>query len=505
MAKSTTSELDKDVQGKGDTRDNRQRKAMMSTAGIEVVRRVVNRLKPYELSQSQRLLTYQAMLQDADVFTPYFANIAMVEKAFNNYQIEFNKHSPKSEETSDFMHYCVEVMLQQTPRTMAGLATSFKMNRVAMFEKSWSKGEDVKYKDYWCLSNLRYIDPLTLDTEIPFTIRKEGNVIQSIRQRVNAFKNSGDDFNFNANQGVNGFIYVPANKVCFVSDSGSDLQPFGTSTFDAIYSEWRFKTLLKDLTLTGVSRDFSGMPVLRLPAWLNEGANADPTGWEAKFLNDLTEDMMNMHNSDSSYISLPSDPHETSNTMKEFDIEFLGVQGGGRNFDVLSLMDQSKKAIYNAFGASNLLSGESGGSYNLIEGQNSIHSHFIKRDIMIIEEAWNKNIWKQTFKLNGFNLDWKDIPKFKAGEIEPVSLDELGKFIQRAASVGFLPIVPEVVNDILSKGGIPYQVSEDMTSEELREIMSSYESNAGQGDGTSGTGDSQQGGISSTTNSDNAA
>lgn len=176
----------------------------------------------------------------------------------------------------------------------------------------------------------------------------------------------------------------------------------------------------------------------------------------------------------------------------------------GKNFDVVSLMEQAKKAIYNAFGASNLLAGDSGGgSYNLIEGQNSIHSHFIRRDIAVIEEAWNRDIWKQTFRLNGFNLDWRDIPVFKAGEMEPVSLDEMGSFINRTLRA--TPAIPEVVNNILRLQGVDARISPDATATEIREMMFTFEeeSKVGTGEGSSGTGSSQEGGAGSKTNTEN--
>lgn len=503
MAKTPT-RLRQDIKNKPNTQEARQRKSTLSTAGIETVRRVVDRLKPHELSQSQRLLTYQAMMQDPDVFTPYFANVVMVEKAFDNYKIEYNKQSEKSKEVSDFMHYCINIMLKQSPRTIAGLATTFKRDKVSLFEKGWSKGVDEEYEDFWCISDISYIDPLTLDTAVPFAIRDEGDKIVYARQKANAFTDSSDSIQRRAKLTEDGFVHIPANKLTFVSDSGSDVQPFGTSTFDAIYSEWRFKTLLKDVTLTGVTKDFAGTPVLYIPSWLQEGANADPTGWEAQFLGDLQADMANMHVGDQSYVSLPSDPHESSNTMKEFEIKFLGVEGSGKAFDTTSLMEQSKKAIYNAFGAANLLAGDSsGGSYNLIEGQNGIHSHFIKRDIAIIEEAWNRDIWKQTFRLNGFKIDWKDIPKFVAGPIEPVSLDEMGKFFNRTMRA--LPAVPEVVNHLLEQQGIDYRVDPAATPEDIRELLFEFSdpSKVGTGEGSSGQGSNQQ--DNSDTNSENAA
>ena len=53
--------------------------------------------------------------------------------------------------------------------------------------------------------------------------------------------------------------------------------------------------------------------------------------------------------------------------------------------------------------------------------------------------------------------------------------------------------------------GSTYRVDESMSTEDLREIMTNYTSNAGEGEGTSGTGNSQSGGIGSAVNSENAS
>ncbi|CAH9011328.1 putative aldolase-type TIM barrel protein [Vibrio phage 249E41-1] len=169
------------------------------------------------------------------------------------------------------------------------------------------------------------------------------------------------------------------------------------------------------------------------------------------------------------------------------------VEGGGKAFDLVAILEQSKKAIYNAFGAQNLLTGESGGgSYNLIEGQNSNHAFTVKRNVTIIEEVWNKVIIPRLFKFNEWELPAGDIPKLKAGGFE-ISLDEFSKGIQRMGTAGFLPIVPEVINQCLQNLGIPYEVPEDATTEELMKILPQMTSSSGKGDGTSGTGSSQSG------------
>ena len=169
------------------------------------------------------------------------------------------------------------------------------------------------------------------------------------------------------------------------------------------------------------------------------------------------------------------------------------VEGGGKAFDLVAILEQSKKAIYNAFGAQALLSGENGGgSYNLIEGQNSIHAYTVKRNVSIIEEVWNKTIIPRLFQFNQWEVSPEDMPKLVADGFE-VSLDEFSKSIQRIGTAGYLPKAPEVINHILRTLNIPYEVDEEMSMEEMQALLPESTSNAGKGDGTSGTGNSQSG------------
>lgn len=169
------------------------------------------------------------------------------------------------------------------------------------------------------------------------------------------------------------------------------------------------------------------------------------------------------------------------------------VEGGGKAFDLVAILEQSKKAIYNAFGAQALLSGENGGgSYNLIEGQNNIHAYTVKRNVSIIEEVWNKTIIPRLFKFNQWEISPEDMPKLVADGFE-VSLDEFSKSIQRIGTAGYLPKEPEVINHILKTLRIPYEVDEDMSPEELARLLPESTSKSGKGDGTSGTGNTQAG------------
>ncbi|AGH32019.1 hypothetical protein VPIG_00162 [Vibrio phage PWH3a-P1] len=504
MADDTKSTEDVDVSPPSNTtREQRASKRRISTSGIQMIKDQIEYLKPFELSAGQRLITYERMLLDPDVSTPFNKTKEMVEQAFSSYNIEYNKNSPESKKARDFMMYCIESYFNSTttPRSVASHAFTYTKNKLAIFEKEYSKIADGEWKDFWGLDGLYPIHLSTLDLTNPFKIEDGGRRLSHLRQSRNAFKNNLNSSIKDYPDTKDGYVDIPRNKLALFTDSVDSINPFGISIFDHIYEEWRFKTLVKDILLTGVAKDLAGTPVFFVPSILMEEAEADPTSWQADFLRNLDEQAANMHTGDQTFIRLPSDPHEGSSSMREFDLKFLGVEGSSKAFDLVEILEQSKKAIYNAFGAQNLLTGEQGGgSYNLIEGQNSNHAFTVKRNVTIIEEVWNKDIWPQLFRLNEWKLSPEDIPKFRAGDVEPISLDELGKYMQRVISVGVFPIVPATVNWYLQQSRIPYQFPDDATTEDILSVMPTMTSNASKGDGTSGTGNSQINGDGNTEN-----
>ena len=495
MNEKTTDTLGTPSAPTGNTSEQRRSKRQISTSGLQFLKREIERLKPNELSASNRMQTYEAMLLDPDVSTPYNKTKEMVELAFSRYKFNYRKESEESLRAKEFLEYVIETHFNATTstRSIASHAFTFNKNKLGLFEQKMSRILDEEWKGYWGLEGMTPIDLRTLDQLNPFKIEDEGRRLAYARQNPNAFVDNLDGES-KVPQGLkDGYVTINAQRLVMFTDSSDPVNPFGISTFDHIYSEWRYKTLVKEILLTGVAKDLSGTPICYVPQWLLEEAEEDPTGWQAKYVKELDDQMANLHNGDQTSIRLPSDPHDQSNSMREFEIKFLGVEGGGKAFNLVEILDQSKKAIYNAFGAQALLSGENGGgSYNLIEGQNSIHAFTVKRNVTIIEEVWNKVIIPRLFRFNQWNISSKDMPKIEADGFE-VSTEELGKFVQRVGTSGYLPMVPEVINHILKTAKIPYRVPDDMPTEELKGILSEKTSNAGEGDGTSGTGNSQAG------------
>ena len=160
----------------------------------------------------------------------------------------------------------------------------------------------------------------------------------------------------------------------------------------------------------------------------------------------------------------------------------------------MCIRDRCRESIYQSFGALNLISNESKGGYNQLEGQNAIHLYFVNRIINIIEECVNKDLIPQLLNLCGIRLSHKDMPRFKAGDIEPISLEEVSKMVQRVKSVNAFLGTKEVWIETYEKLGYDTEHLQELSEEELQalsEMGGKGESRAGESLGSSGTGNSQ--------------
>ena len=484
------------------TREQRASKTQISTAAIEAIRHVVNILKPFELSPTQRLRTYQTMLLDDAVWTSFDSRASALETAQQSGYFQYDINSPQSVELYEFLKYNMELLEDQTPRSIGRCAAEMLINGWSPFEIVIHKADE-EYPDKWKLKKLAYIHPLSLDPLKPYTLDQTANKILTLRQSGIAF------FNGHQNSGTRlsweGVKEIDFRKVAYCSYGGTSSQPMGTSPLDAAYTAWREKQLLQDYLLIGVTRDFSGTPVLRIPEDVLAAASADQTSPEAKQVNSLAQGMANMHSGDSSYVILPSDSQsESGNGLRAFDIQFLGVDGASKNFNITEIIEQKKRAIYNVLASQNLITGENGGgSYNLLEGQSSLQAIFVARDSMIIEEMWNKKVFPLLLDINGWNYKQSDLPKWKSGDVQPLSTEEFSKGVQRTQN--FIPYIPKVLNQVYKGIGIDFEWDDKLTPDEIRAFLPTYENNTGQSDGTSGTGNTQAGGSASAVNSENAA
>jgi hypothetical protein len=284
----------------------------------------------------------------------------------------------------------------------------------------------------------------------------------------------------------------------------------GVSPLDGAYNAWREKILLQEITNVGVTKDLAGMPVIEIPIDILNKAE-DPDSPEAVLVNALQNSMANISNGDQSFVILPSDVQgENGSGQRQYNLRFLGVDGGGKNFDCNELVEQRRKAIYTVLGSTNLIVGENGGgSHNLYEGKASMQTFYAERDNTIIEEMWNNQVFPMLLRINEWKVSKEDMPVWESGEIQPISNDEVSKAGQRSAAVGLFPKNdPKFLNEYYKKLGYDYRFDETLSADEVSKLTGDDVSRSGDGltsGMNNGVGTSTgSGGDASAGNSENA-
>jgi len=491
------------------TTEQRKSSTQKSTVAIESITRIKNLLKPWELSRSERYKTYQSMRRDDAVWSSLSLRTKLVQATQYSGKFKYDTNNENSVAVVKFLEHCMKDMSFQTPRSIAGDACEMIFNSYAPFEVVTKEGEGA-WAGYHTLSKLSYINPLTIDSLKPYKTVNGGNAITEWYQLNSAFLNSdgtnkttGEKTKLNNNYGSQP---IDARKVVYTTYSNSISNPISDSDFDAAYDPWREKGLINDFLIMGVQKDMAGVPILEVPQQLlDEASVIGSDAWNT--VEALKLQMGNLHAGDQSFMIMPSDTHnEAGSGAKLYGITFKGIDGGGKNFDLEKLIDQKNRAIHKALGSSNLSNAETGAaSYNSLEGSSNIQLHVVKADSRIVDEMWNKQVFPLLLRLNGWVVASADMPIWEHGEAAPISLDESGKYINRVARL--LPAVPEVCNKLLEHANISYRVDDNATPDDIRKMLFTFvdDSKVGEGEGSSGTGDSQQGGSASDTNDENAS
>lgn len=486
------------------TAEQRKASTQSSTLSLEFVKNYVEVLKPYELSRTNRLRTYQAMLRDDACYSGWELRTELVQETQQNGRFIYDGANTVSARLAEYFKHVMASMDGQTPRSVAGAACEKIFNGYAPFEIVTKEGTN-KWQGYHTLSVLSYIDPLTVDPLKPFTTTKDGNSIVAIRQLMAAFA-SADGTNSIRFSTTGSSKEIDYRKIAMCSYSSTPSEPIGASPFDAAYEPWRIKRLIQEYAIVGVQKDMAGTPILLVPqALLDDAKEEGSLAWYT--VEQLRSQMANLHAGDQAYMILPSDTYnESGSGQKVYDITFKGVDGSGKQHDLIGLMDQCSKAIHKVLGSINLVSAEQGtASYNSLSGAGDILLNYVKQDSRSIDDMWNKKVFPLLLRLNKDkfgDVDPVDIPQWRHGEASPVPLDELGKYLNRVARL--IPCVPEVINKVLEPFNIPYRVPDDATPEDIREMLFTFiePSKTGSGDGSSGAGMGSQG--NSDTNTENA-
>jgi len=294
------------------------------------------------------------------------------------------------------------------------------------------------------------------------------------------------------------YPFLSKEKVLHFRHNPTNSDPQGNSPLIACYDAWTEKKLVEHYEVIGVSKDFGGLVVIRIPSELIEKASKPELYPEAyQEYKALQEDAKNLQQGKSTHMVLTSDTGESGKPL--YDLELKGIQGTGTQYNTENIINQKRKSIYNIFGTGFLLLGQNGhGSNALASSQMSTHDYYIKRCIDWKVDVINTQLATRLLSANNYLLDWKDMPTFIPADPSKVDFDTMSKVMQRAGSVDLLS--DKAIEDIYDTLGFNKEGLEEHLNKRGEQKQ---ESRAGESLGTSGTGSTQANGGSSSLNSEN--
>lgn len=292
------------------------------------------------------------------------------------------------------------------------------------------------------------------------------------------------------------FKILPRSKfMLFRTDTTRD-NPEGNSPLKGAYIAWKYKTSLEETEAIGASRDLRGLPIIYIPA---EFMSPDATPDQVEFYEMLQSYVQNLQFNEQAGIIMPQIYNDQGKPMFEFQL--TNMQGGRQN-NTDEIIKRYENKILNAFMADVLKTGHDGsGSFALADSKTNLLAVGIESRLIEILDVVNNDLIPQTFKQNGWKE--KDFPKISYGDLDEISLDEIGKFVQRVGAVGLME-GDKPLSDIFRKrvGAKPADKSQKLDDD----LITGGDSKAGEGmkeGGSNGTGKVKK--NNSATNSNNAA
>ena len=459
-----------------------------------------------DLKMPKRFCTYQNMMHDDAVANAVDVTNIQVVNALNKGEVK-PKDTDRSRIAAEFLNYTIRNMRHGTWMEAMNTASTDLVNGFAILNIVLKKAEFGRYKGSFILDKLSPRDPSSIygwvwdknNRELKGAVQQP-MLVKQREPKVGDFRNSIPLSSING-----GFLrdstypFISTQQMLHFRHNPTYSNPQGESPLNACYDAWVEKKLIEHYEVVGVSKDFGGLVVIRVPSELIARANEpDKYPDAAAEYTQLQTDAANLQAGKSTHIVLTSDVDEFSKKFL-YDLELRGIEGGGKQYKTEDIINQKRKSIYNVFGAGFLLLGQNGTGSNALAGsQMSNHDHYVQRCVDWKVDVINNQLLTRLLAANNIFLDFADMPTFVAADPSVPDLDTISKVLQRAGSVELL--TDKAIESIYVDANWPT----DGLEEHLKKRTEmNIESKSGESKGTSGTGSTQDGGSSSATNSEN--
>lgn len=491
-----------------DSDSKRLRMGEIGTPHVKAIAGIIKEEARKELQFPRCLQTYDEMRQNATIAAGLTVNEVFLTKSLMNINVKAgDPNSTKSVEFAEAINWNLKNLVGQTWYDVVTALITYQQYGFSWMEKVYEKATSPNYPYKYKIKKLA---PRSQKSVKGWLLDENARELKGLEQwpqsilanpyqtYVQDIKNYGDSP-----------IKLPRNKFLLFSWDNKNHNPQGVSSLNGCYRAYKELSLIASYEVTGVSKDLAGVLVLRVPTDIINKAAEDPNSDEAKSLAQLQKNAASVHAGDQTYMLLGSDTIDGSGSgHRAYDVTLQGVEGGSKSYKTTELIQERKKQILDSLGAGFLNLGNDGvGSYALATGKQSLHAHYMERHLIFIKSVLENDLFKQLAEINDITLSQDEMPIIEYGDLDQPDLDLISKSLHRLGSSNLIPKTKEFLLPIYESMGLDITSLKEMSEEEFKEALGLNEEVESNSDTnlSSGTGDTQVGGLGSDLNNENAA
>lgn len=259
-------------------------------------------------------------------------------------------------------------------------------------------------------------------------------------------------------QGVS--AYIPMEKAIHYRTTRKRNNPEGWSILRTSYRPYANKKRLEDLEGIGAERDLTGIPKIRVPANVIQGA--DEQSVSAR--NEWIKVGQGLKVDEQAYVMLPS--NRDSNGEFLYDLELIAAPGN-RQVNLTQPIERYARQMAMTVLADVILLGhERVGSYAMAETKSDLLNAGIQSFVDDLAEEFTRSAIKRLVVLNGW--DERLAPYLEAGQVSNLSTIELGTLLATLSGAGANLLPDKVLQDYLrQRAGLPTGDETEPPPEEL--------------------------------------
>ena len=259
-------------------------------------------------------------------------------------------------------------------------------------------------------------------------------------------------------------IRIPRKRFLYFHLNQTFKNPEGESPLFGCYQTWKHLNRLLESELIATQKNLNSVPVMYIPSpYMDE--EAEPK--MKKVYDVMKQGVVNISNGTQSGAVLPSDRDDDGARMFELNL----LEASASNITAISgIIERKTNEIYQSLFADVLqLGAQRVGGKDISQNKMTLLTMYAEARLKDILDVINNDLIPELLELNGY--DSSKCPKICHKSLVDVDLEEFSKAIQRLKATGCLVVDYNTIKAIHEKLGLPFDVDENVSFEELQAML----------------------------------